>query len=312
MFRRVLFCALTALALIAPAVPAQTKGAPPAPKGAGATTVSYAVSYRKPGMVSWTEYRTYRTSKEAVAIARGLHDKGYEVQVLSRFTLTRVPERPKVGSLPAGETVTMAQAQQAFSMMAGQGDISFRFPIDGCYARAHLMIKRLQAKGFRPMKVWTFANGNEMLHIRTPNHPKGFVEWKYHVAPILRVRTTNGQQRWYVIDPSMFQGPVKISAWKNAQKRPNARYEPYVTIARFGQSPTDPSGTRLPGSGYWPGTDPRNVDSHAVAVMRLFKPWEGRVPPSRVFQEFRRIVRCSPNLELNLPLEDRRWLALAA
>src|SRR5262249_7926140 len=136
--------------------------------------------------------------------------------------------------------------------------------------------------------------------------------WKYHVAPILRVQLADGKQRWYVIDPSLFKAPATITQWKNAQKRPNARYEPYLTLTRLGQAPKDPKGVRLPGSGYWPGKDPRDLRRHALAVMKLYKPYEGRIPPARVHENFKRIVRVGDNLWLNVPHDDRRQLWLAA
>jgi hypothetical protein len=262
--RRALCCALTALALLLPAQ-------------APAATTSYAVSYRKPGADGWTQDRHHRTPEEAASAARALDQKGLEVQVLPRFTMTRLPDRPRTGTLPAGETVTPRQAAEVFRWLAGMRDIAFRYPADGCYARAHLMVRRMQGRGLAPAKVWSFANGGETLLARTPYAPKGYVEWGYHVAPVLRVRLGNGQQRWYVMDPSMFRGPVPVARWKGAQKRPNARYEPYVTITRVGQAPRDPRGARLPGSGYWPGHDPRDLDQHAVATMRRYKPREGRV-----------------------------------
>lgn len=309
MLPRVFCCALTALVLWMPALRAQS-----APKGSTAsstTTIRYAVSYRSTGSLDWTQYRTYATSADANAVARNLADKGFEVQILARFTLTKVPPRPATGTLPASETVSYQQAVQIFNWLATQGDIAFRFPIDGCYARAHLMIRRMQKRGFKPYKVWTFANGDEQLRVRTANHPRGYVEWKYHVAPIVRVQTANGQ-RWYVIDPALFKSPVSITQWKTAQKRPGARYDPYVTLTRLGQAPKDPKGERMAGTGYWPGRDPRNVDRHAVSVMKLYKPYEGRIPPASVAEQFKKLA-----LNLYLPIQDRdvitrRRFALAA
>ena len=42
--------------------------------------------------------------------------------------------------LPAGvSVVSRARASQVFAQLKGQKQIAFRYPIDGCYARAHLM-----------------------------------------------------------------------------------------------------------------------------------------------------------------------------
>jgi hypothetical protein len=166
--------------------------------------------------------------------------------------------------------------------MASQKDIAFHFPADGCYARAHLMIRRMQKQGFKPYKVWSFANGDS-LYVKTKWHPKGEVTWRYHVAPLLRVRTKDGKQAWYVIDPSLFPEPVTIARWRNIQKHPKSRYTPYITVTRLGQAPKDAKGNLVAGTGYWPGADPREgLDAHAVKMMRLYKPYEGRALPPGV------------------------------
>lgn len=305
MFQRVLLCAIVALNLAALPVAAQPGGRPGAAAAPKARATSYAVYYRRAGTIAWNQYRTYRTSQDATAAARDLYQKGWEVEIHTRVTLTRVPPRPKSGILPSHQTVTLAQAHQAFRLMAAQRDIAFRYPADGCYARAHLMVRRMQTRGLSPFKVWTFANGDS-LYVRTPNHPKGFVQWRYHVAPVLRVRLQNNQQRWYVIDPAMFKAPVPIATWKNAQKRPGSRYDPYVTLTRLGTAPVDATHKRLPGTGYWPGHDPREgLDAHAVKTMRLYKPYEGRLPP-RTTAKAAPVVR--PAL-FALPTDDRRTRA---
>jgi hypothetical protein len=280
---------------------AQAAGKP----AAAATSTSYVVYHRKTGTTEWAEYRVYGSAEEARKAAHNLHDKGWEVQVYSRTATTRVPARPKAGTLPQDHTVSLTKAGEVFRWMARQNDISFRYPTDGCYARAHLMIRRMQKNGFKPWKVWSFANG-ESLYVRTTNHPSGHVTWRYHVAPILRVRLQDGQQRWYVIDPSMFKAPVTIAAWRNAQKRPGGRYDPYVTITRLGVAPIDATKKRLPGTGYWAGPDPKEgTDLHAVRMMKLYKPHEGRLPP-------RTVAGARPAAQLNrfaMPVDNRRLRA---
>jgi hypothetical protein len=309
MFRRVLLCAVLTLAALPAMLPAAAhtpdRGAEAGAAARGMTS-RYAVYYRRAGTVEWSRYRNYGSAQEAKAAAQDLYQKGWEVEISARITLTHVPARPKAGLLPISQTVTAEQARQAFRWMASQKDIAFRYPTDGCYARAHLMVRRLQQRGLKPWKVWSFANGGEKLYVRTPNHPKGHVEWRYHVAPILRVRLANNQQRWWVIDPALFKGPVAISTWRNTQKRPQARYNPYVTITRLGVAPTDATKKKLPGTGYWPGPDPKEgVDNHAVKMMRRYKPFQGKMPPRTVAQA------AVPNrLPLfALPADNRRLVA---
>jgi hypothetical protein len=285
MFRRLLLSTLTVLTLL-PAAPAQaaTRSSRPARPASRAVSSSYTVHYRRPGSASWSDYRDYASHEEAVAATRALYEKGFEVELLARTTLTRPPSRVPRRAVGASGAISLQQAASVFRWMAAQKDIAFRFPIDGCYARAHLMCRRMQRRGLRPAKVWAFAlSKNEPLYVRTRNRPKGYVTWGWHVAPILPVRLKNGKQRWYVIDPSLFNGPVTIAQWRDKQRFPNGRTRPYVTVSRFGQAPVDVHGRRLPGSGYLPGPDPRGgVDAHAVATMRRYKPWEGREPPASV------------------------------
>jgi hypothetical protein len=174
------------------------------------------------------------------------------------------------------------------------------------------MIRRMQKQGFKPYKVWTFQN-RDPLFVRTSNHPAGHVEWRYHVAPLLRVRFSNGQQRWFVVDPALFKAPATIPQWRDVQKKPGSAYTPFVRLTRLGQAPKDGNGTQLTGSGYWPGADPREgVDTHAAKMMRLYKPFEGRILPKTLVA-----VETLPRLDL-LPMEpksalaSRREMALAA
>jgi hypothetical protein len=189
--------------------------------------------------------------------------------------------RPSTARTAPAGTVTPKQAKKVFAWLAAQKDIAFRVPSEGCFARAHLMVRRMQRLGLRPGKVWAFAN-RDSLRARTPYHPRGFVEWKYHVAPFLRVRSSEGKVYNMVLDPSMFNRPVSVVAWRNAQRKyKNSR--PYICKTWPGQAPTMANGRRALGTGYWPAKDPASgADAHAKKVMRLLKPYEGRALPVRV------------------------------
>jgi hypothetical protein len=137
------------------------------------------------------------------------------------------------------------------------------------------MVRRMQALGVRPRKVWAFANG-EQLSARTPYAPGGRVEWSWHTAPTLRVRH-QGAVYDVVIDPSLFNGPVTVAQWRAALKRSPRSPEPFVCLTRVGEPPLQPNGTRAAGTGYWPQADPPGgLDAHALATMRRYKPLEPR------------------------------------
>ncbi len=207
---------------------------------------------------------------------------------LNPFKTSRTsPAAPKAAPRPAPRreqklppgVITPEQLQTLFRQMAAQRDIAFRFPADGCYARAHLMIRRMQQLGYRPYKVWTFANGLN-LHVKTRNHPRGYVEWAYHVAPYLRVRYPDGKIYAMVIDPSLFPGPVGIATWVKAQKKGWYVRNPIVRQTLVNEAPVLPGGVYVGGTGYWKGADPgEGKDRHAWRTMMRYKPYEGQVPP---------------------------------
>jgi hypothetical protein len=143
------------------------------------------------------------------------------------------------------------------------------------------MIERMQKNGFKPRKIWSVANGEE-LFAKTKNHPRGYVTWGYHVAPVLGVRQQNSR-RWYVVDPSLFDKPAPIAQWVNAQMRSPRSHRPYVTLTKLGEAPIWVDHKRKPGTGYWPGSDPRpGLHDHAVTMMKKYKPWQGKDPPRSV------------------------------
>jgi uncharacterized Zn-binding protein involved in type VI secretion len=174
--------------------------------------------------------------------------------------------------VPGGLTVvTPAIAAAIFAALAARPDIAFKYPVDGCYARAHLMLKAMQAVGLHPGKAWTFQSPGDPLWVNTPNHPDGKVAWGYHVAPTLPVRGADGVVRDMVMDPSMFDHPVTVDEWKDAQHD-----SPTVVQTAPGQPPIPSKG----GSGYWPGKDPiEGPDDNAKETMESYKMYEGTRGP---------------------------------
>jgi hypothetical protein len=72
--------------------------------------------------------------------------------------------------------------------------------------------------GLAPRKVWIDHSIGHWLHVNTRNNPNCFVEWGWHVAPILCVRGPSPfQTQTMVIDPSLFTTPVTEATWKGVQ-----------------------------------------------------------------------------------------------
>ncbi|MBY0229177.1 MAG: hypothetical protein K2W96_07870 [Gemmataceae bacterium] len=111
-----------------------------------------------------------------------------------------------------GPVLEPKQAEDVFRLLASQRDIASRYPNDGCFARAHLMVRRMQALGLAPRKVWAFSD-TDLLRV-----VKGgvVIEWGWHVAPMVQVRTAKGVENM-VIDPSIFDRPVPVREWQAAR-----------------------------------------------------------------------------------------------
>ncbi|MGL4550789.1 MAG: protein-glutamine glutaminase family protein [Gemmataceae bacterium] len=260
--------------------------APPKDQKADAPLVTTStVVYRDKGGDSWSTFGYYSSQASARRVFEHLARSGSHAQVELRISTKPVPalpSRPPSGLLPFEETSSLAKAGEVFRWMTKQKDIAYAFPVDGCYARAQLMCDRMTRQGFKPRKVWAAGNGEE-LYAKTKNHPKGHVTWGYHVAPVLRVRNADGTQRWYVIDPSLHAEPATLSQWEQAMMRTPKSPRPYLTITKLGEGPVWVDRKRKPGTGYWPGADPKDGPSaHAVATMKKYKPWEGKEPPKSV------------------------------
>lgn len=107
----------------------------------------------------------------------------------------------------------------------GTAGIPFHYPIDGCYARAHVMAELLTAAGYASEKAFVTSTYPEGLNIASDYAsdspgPAGNVHWWYHVAPVIKVLPTEGSPTAgaaapvdMVLDPSTTDRPEPISTW---------------------------------------------------------------------------------------------------
>jgi hypothetical protein len=124
------------------------------------------------------------------------------------------------------------EANSTFSEIAARDDIPFAYPMDGCYARAHKIVRILEDKGIIAGKA--FLEGE--LYIDTKY---GEVGWGYHVAPVIFVKKGNTIVP-YVIDPSLFLKAVPYEEWKakiTAKSKSKLTREYFTN--RFAYDPTD-------------------------------------------------------------------------
>ncbi len=161
------------------------------------------------------------------------------------------------------DAIEADRAAAIFEDFAAADDLALRFPADGCYARTHLMARRLLDQGLTPSKVWAFAaSATDLLWVETPDHPGGRVQWGYHVAPVLLVRGPEGDIREMVFDPLLFDHPVPVDEWRSA-------LHDTPTLVRT--APGEPPRPERGGSGYWPGPDPlEGPDLHARETLEEY------------------------------------------
>jgi hypothetical protein len=117
--------------------------------------------------------------------------------------------------LPAHQRWSLQELQRRFEILRdypivdGKWTPSWRYPEDGCFARAS-MANKTAFQHYFPLPGKVFAFGN--LRVETENSPRGSVSWWYHVAPIVEAA---GEK--YVIDPAInFSRPLKLSEWLEA------------------------------------------------------------------------------------------------
>lgn len=122
------------------------------------------------------------------------------------FLVTGVDVTPRIS------VISRVRAEKAFDdarrescdlPAAAAACIPFLFPDNGCWARAHRMCELMAADGIEAGKIWVYGD----LRVRTPNHPSCRVRWNWHVAPVVRVRSS-GVPRLHVIDPAVVDDEV--------------------------------------------------------------------------------------------------------
>lgn len=145
-----------------------------------------------------------------------------------------------------------------FDQLADMNDIAFGFLSDGCFARAHIMCRRMQDVGLDPGKAWAFE-AMDKLQVNLPGI--GAYKWWFHVAPAIELCDDNGKAHAYVIDPSLFDGPVRLKEWADIM----GAVSTHVAIVKFGQSPFNKKGDFTPNERTEDYTDQK-----AASMMRTY------------------------------------------
>ena len=118
--------------------------------------------------------------------------------------------------------------------------IPFQYCEDGCYARAHKMCYIINTKyNYATHKVFSFAypDGPYSLCVKGEKWGGCCINWWYHVAPLVNIKTPSGTQA-YVIDPAMFDQPVLLATWLHAQQNPACAGGSTPKVTSFNIQPT--------------------------------------------------------------------------
>ncbi len=134
--------------------------------------------------------------------------------------LPPAPPPPPPG--PPPPPVTLARAIDLFNQMAvlsctpcasATPCITYRYPYNGCWIRAHIMCYLMMDQGESPEKVWIQSSGCTLVALSS-NVPECQVEWCWHVAPTLMVTQPDASVIKMVIDPSLSNGPLSTGDWQ--------------------------------------------------------------------------------------------------
>ncbi|GIZ14586.1 protein-glutamine glutaminase [Capnocytophaga catalasegens] len=93
--------------------------------------------------------------------------------------------------------------------------ITFNYPVDGCYARAHKMRQILANNGYDCEKQFLYGVLNARYDGTEPDKGGCCVSWSYHVSILVSYKDESGQVQKRIIDPSVFgQSPLLEEDWR--------------------------------------------------------------------------------------------------
>ncbi|UOU98009.1 protein-glutamine glutaminase [Chryseobacterium daecheongense] len=145
-------------------------------------------------------------------------EKGNEEDIKYFRSILTKEEKPELNKLTSvlpnvstlNSMFTQIKNQSCGTSTASSPCITFRYAVDGCYARAHKMRQILVNNGYDCEKQFIYGN----LKASTGSC---CVSWNYHVAILVSYKNASGVTEKRIIDPSLFpNGPVTETTWRNA------------------------------------------------------------------------------------------------
>lgn len=167
--------------------------------------------------------------------------KNMDAELLNTFACRPATEKKPESTL-SNVIPDIATAQMIFNYLVQQccvlpGPtqldycIPFQYALDGCHARAHKMCWVINTKfHYDTHKIFSMANDQvgEWLSVEAQKWGGCCIKWWFHVAPLVNVNTPGGVKA-YVLDPSMFDQPVLLIQWLNAQENSTCYSNPKVS-----------------------------------------------------------------------------------
>ncbi len=142
-------------------------------------------------------------------------EKGKPVDRANRFAPPMRPLRKDLRlAATKSEVVEIARELK-------RSDIPFCSITDGCDVRAHRVAMALEDKGIDSQKIFAVPENNQLYFSFDRS---GLMVndihsvWRYHVANLVRVRTESGAMVDYVLDLSLFPGPVERQVWEERMR----------------------------------------------------------------------------------------------
>ncbi len=145
---------------------------------------------------------------------------------LNDFTnveLSKIPQRDlelpinsvleKINTQSSSKPVPINDLISQFQIWKTDTLLRYNYVFDGCFARSHLVATELQQQNMIVGKVW--LHGFNLKPIQ--QNLTDFSGWFYHVAVVVLAE----DQKFYVIDPGLFNQPVSVLEWVEKIKGPN-------------------------------------------------------------------------------------------
>jgi hypothetical protein len=167
------------------------------------------------------------TAISSVVLASDDETKKYKSLLVSKDEMLARERANKVTAtaiIPNQATLTnLFNIIKNQSCGSGSNCITFRYAVDGCYARAHKMRQILLANGYDSRKQFVYGN----LAASTGSC---CVRWGYHVATLVQFVNASNKVEERIIDPSLFSsGPVTPLTWRNGCIRTSCNASAYVS-----------------------------------------------------------------------------------